>query len=44
MLNYNSLNECSNFDEVKSEMDNINSISYNMKIPCQIWDLIILMN
>ncbi len=28
MLNYNSLNDCSNFDEVKSEMDNINSISY----------------
>lgn len=28
MLNYNSLNECSNYDEVKSEMDNINSISY----------------
>lgn len=25
MLNYN---DCSNFDEVKSEMDNINSISY----------------
>ena len=28
MLNYNFLNDCSNFDEVKSEMDCINSISY----------------